>query len=65
MLVLYLVLIVFHGSKLCVIIKHFLFYHFQRFATIVDIFLKILKKLSKFFFINAFYFLALNIICSR
>ena len=62
MLVLYLILIMFHDFKFCVVAKHFSFHYFQIFATIVDI-LGEPKKIVQIFLIsiNVFRFFALDI----
>ena len=49
MLVLYLVLMVFHDFKICVVVKHFPFHHFQKFVIIVDIFKNFWKIVQIFF----------------
>ena len=38
MLIPYSTLLIFHDSKIYVVIKHFPFHHFQKFVTIADIF---------------------------
>ena len=59
MLVLYLVLTVFRDFKICAVVRFFLFHFFQRFATIVDTFLGILRKLFKFFWLLSMHFVFL------